>query len=43
MTGEFETGLEAVKTDLLKTIEQKFDPASANSYTDGEFPRLAGH
>ncbi len=34
MTGEFETGLEEVKADLLKTIEQKFDPASANSYTD---------
>jgi hypothetical protein len=25
MTGEFETGLEAVKVNLLKTIEQKFD------------------
>jgi hypothetical protein len=34
LTGEFENGLETVKADLLKTIEQKFDPASANSYTD---------
>lgn len=34
MTVEFEKGLETVKSDLLATIAQKFDPSKSDSYTD---------
>lgn len=34
MTGEFEKGLDTVKSDLLAIIEQKFDPSQSDSYTD---------
>lgn len=34
MTGEFEKGLDTVKSDLLAVIEQKFDPSKSDSYTD---------
>lgn len=34
MTGEFEKGIDTVKTDLLTIIERKFDPSKSGSYTD---------
>jgi hypothetical protein len=34
MTGDFEKGLETVKSELLRNIEEKFDPTHSNSYTE---------
>lgn len=34
MTDEFDKGLDSVKQELLSTIENKFDPAKTDSYTE---------